>query len=299
MVSVRACVGVYLEVDARNGTVLLAAHLDVDTHRVSGGVCDELLLARVVIQHRSACHECGVSGQVLYEDVLLGAVSAADSGLYHVYLVFRKPGYPAHDAAHMVWDLCARVDYESAVFKLREADVGLKRCVLYLARLVCGLDYSVSLFKGLVDIAYAAVVGSRNVMQDISVQRELIYHLALSLVSGQLGVVFVKIIRSAGVVLHFAVVDQRSSFCHCLLDRIYGLQRLVFHLDEITCLYRFFKRLSDDGGHAVAHVSYLLVDQFPVVRRGFRVALSRRHVCRVRAVVSRDDLDDSRKSLRL
>ena len=61
--------------------------------------------------------------------------------------------------------------------------MSLKRSVLYLAGLVCGFDYSVSLFKGLVDIAYAAVVGSRNVMQDVAVQRELIYHLALSLVA--------------------------------------------------------------------------------------------------------------------
>ena len=118
MVAVRTGIGVYLEVDARDGPVLLAAHLDVDAHRVPGGVRDELLLASVVIQYRSACHEGGISRQVLYEDVLLGAVSAADSGLYHVYLVFRKPRDPAHDAAHVVWDLRARVDYESAVLKL-------------------------------------------------------------------------------------------------------------------------------------------------------------------------------------
>ena len=111
-------------------------------------------------------------------------------------------------------------------------------------------------------------------MKDISVERELVDYLAFSLVSRQLAVVFIKVCRSSGVVLYSAVVHQRSTLRHGLLYRKYSLQRLVFHFDEITCLYRFFERLSDDSGHTVAHVPYLLIEQFPVMRRRLRVSLS-------------------------
>ena len=146
--------------------------------------------------------------------------------------------------------------------------------MLYLARLVCCFDHSVSLGERLVDITYAAVVRSRDVMQYVAVQRELIDHLALSLVTGELGIVFVKIVRRARVVLHSAVMHQRSPLRHGLLDRKYGPQRLVFHFDEFPCLYRFFERLSDDSGHTVADVPDFFVEKLPVMRRRFRVALS-------------------------
>ena len=269
----------------------------MDAHRVPGRVRDKLLLARVVIKNRSSCRECGVCSKVLNEDVLLGAVSASYPGLYDVYLVLRQTRYPADDTAHVIRHLSACVDYESSVLEFRETDVCLKRRMLDLARLVCCLDHSVSLFEGLVHIAYAAVVRGRHVVEHISVQRELIYYLALSLVSRKFSVVFVKVVRGTGVVLDSSVVYQRSALCHCLLDRKYGVQRLVFDLDEVTCLYRFFERLSDDGSHTVANVSHLLVEKAPVVRRRFRLALTCRHVGDIRAVVCGYDLDDSRKRL--
>ena len=174
----------------------------------------------------------------------------------------------------MVRNLCARVYDESSVLELREADVGLERSMLYLAGLICRLNYCVSFRKRLVHIADAAVVGSSYVVKHIAVQRELIDYLALSLVSRKLCIVLVKVIRSSGVVLHPSVVHQRSALSHCLFDRKYGLQRLVLHLDEVTCLYRFFERLSHYSGHTVAHVSYLLVKQSSVVRRRLRLTLS-------------------------
>ena len=181
-------------------------------------------------------------------------------------LVLRKPGDPAYDAAHVIRHLRAGVDDQSAVFHLREADMRLKRGMLYLARLIRCLDHSIGFCKGLVHITYAAVVSCSDVVEHISVKWKLIEYMAFSLVSRKLGVVFIQIVRSSGVVFYIAVMHQRRSLSHGLLYGEHSRERFVFDLDQIARLYRFLERLRHYSSNPVTHVSNFLIQKLSVMR---------------------------------
>ena len=73
----------------------------------------------------------------------------------------------------------------------------LERCVLDLACLVCSFYNSVCFSKCFVYISDESMVGCRNIVQDVTMERELVYYFSFSLIPGQLLVVFIQIVRSA------------------------------------------------------------------------------------------------------
>ena len=235
------------------------------THRVTGGVRDEFFLTCIVRQDRFACDKCRVRGQVFDQDILLRAVTAADTFLDNVDLILRKTGDPSDDTADMVRNLCRRDDRQTAGIHLSIADMGLKRCVLDLAGLIGVLDNSVRFCKGFFDITDTALVGRRDILVDVCVQRERIVHLALALITLQ-SIILVKIIGCAHAEFHRAVMDQRSSLSHSLFDCEDGRLYIIVNLDQVTRFDRCLECIGHDTRDTVTDMANLVVKESSVMR---------------------------------
>ena len=157
---------------------------------MAGGVGNELFLTGVAVVDGLAGDPGCVSGQLLYQDVLLAAVAAAHTLLDDVDLVLGDAADPAADAAQMVGNLGGGIDHQAAVLHMGIADVGLQGGVLDLAGLVGVLYNGIGLCKALLHIADVALVGGGDVLLDVGVEGELVDHLALTLVTGT-GIVLV------------------------------------------------------------------------------------------------------------
>ena len=265
VVAVRSGVGADLHVDTGDLSVLVSGHLHVDAHGVSCGVGDELLLTGVVAEDRTACDEGGVAGQVLDEDILLGAVATADAGLDDVYPVLGKTGDPSYDSPHMVRNLCGGVDSETAAFHPGEADVGLKRSVLDLGRLVGCLDDGIGMGESFVHVSDLTLVGGGDVLVDIGMERELVDDLSFPEVAC-LAVVFREVGGGSGAVFDYSVVDKRGSGSHGLFYREDCRKDFVVHLDLLHRLFGGFKGFGYDGGNTVTDVADLHVEEPSVMR---------------------------------
>ncbi len=265
---------------------------------MTGGVGDELLLSRIPVVDRASGDEGGVGGQILHEDILLGAVTTADAGLDDVDPVLREAGDFRADPPDMVRHLGGSVEDQPPALHFCEADVWLQRRMLDLARLVRAVHHRVGLREGFVDIADASAVGGRDIPADVGAQRELVDHLAFPAVAGP-PVVFVQIRRGPRVIEDRAVVDQRCAVRHRFLYGEDGRLHVVVDPDQVPGLLGDLPRLGDHRGYAVPHMPYLHIEKPAVMRRRLRFALSGLHVVDVRAVEGRDDADDAGKFLRL
>ena len=292
MVAVRSGVGADLHVDAGDLSVLVSGHLHMYAHGVTGGVGYELLFPGVVAQNRAAGDEAGVGGDVLYQDVLLGAVASAYTRLDDVDLVLGKSRDPAHDPAHMVRNLRGGVDRKAAARHGGKADVRLKRSMLYLACLVGVLDYCIGMGECFIHVSNLALVACSNVLMDVRMERELVDYLAFARVTCFL-VVVIQILGGAGAVFDYAVVDKRSSGGHGFLDGEDGRQDFVFHLDLLHRFLCCFQGFGYDGGNTVADVADLHVEESSVMGTGLGVALAGLHVVGLGRVECREDFNDT------
>ena len=218
MIAVGAGVRAHFHEDARDRTVLLAAHLHTRTHRMAGGVRDELFLPGIAAVHCPACNKGSIGRHILNQNVLLGTVTASDSCLDDMNPVLRESCHPADDSAHMERNLRRRIDSETVPLHPCKADMRLKRRLLYLAGLKGSLHDRVRLGKCLLNIPDAALVRRGNIVVDVRAERELIDHLSVSPVAGIL-VVFLQIIRSTCAVFDNPVVHARSALRHRLFNR--------------------------------------------------------------------------------
>ena len=207
-------------------------------------------------------------------------------------LVLGKASDPSDDSPHMVRNLCGGMDDQSSVLHPCKADVGLKRSVLDLACLVCGLYNGIRMCERLVHVSDLTLVGCGDVLVDVRMERELVDDLALPGISGKL-VVLIQVCRGSGPVLHNSVVDKRGSGCHGLLDREDGGKNLVLDLDLGASLFGGLEGLGDDCGDTVSDMADLHVEQSPVVRGRLGVALTGLHVMGLRSVVGCEDLHDA------
>ena len=265
MVAVRSGVGTDFHEDTGDLAVFVSGHLNVHAHRVTGGVRDEFFLTCVVCQDRFACDKCCIRGQVFDQDILLRAVAAANTFLDDMDLILREAGDPADDTADMVRNLCRRDDCQAAGIHLGIADMRLKRCVLDLAGLIGVLDNSVRFGKGFFNITDTALVGRRNILVDVCMQRERIVHLALAFITLQ-SIILVKVIGCAHAEFYRAVVDQRSSLSHSLFDCEDGRLHIVVNLDQVA---RFDSRLEcvcHNTRDTVAYMADLEVKESSVMR---------------------------------
>ena len=309
VVAERAGVGADLHKERGDRAVLLAAHLHLHAHGVTGGVGVELLGAGVAVVDGLAGDPCGVAGQVLHQNVLLAAVAAADALLDDMDLIFGNTAHPADDAAHMVRHLRGTVEHQTPALDVRIADVRLERRVLDLAGLVGALHNGVRLGEALFHIADAALVGGRDVLMDVRAQRELVDDLALALVAREL-IVLREVRGRARVVDDLAVVDERRALRHGLLDRVDRALRLILDLDERGGLIGDLRRAGDDARDAVARagddardavadVADLPVEESAVVRGRLGIALTRLHIVRLRRIVRGKDGGDAGQLFRL
>ena len=288
MVAEGAGVGADLHEQRRNGAVLFTAHLHMHPHGMTGGVGVKLLGTGVAVVHGLLGDPGGIAGELLHQNVLLGTVAAAHALFNDMNFVFGYAAHPADDAAHMVRHLGGAVQHQTAALHMGVAHMRLQRRVLDLAGLIGGLHDGVRLGKALFHVADAALIGRGNVLVNIGVEGELIDHLSLAGIALQL-VVFLQIVRCAGVILHGAVVHQRRTLGHGLFHGEHGARRLILHLNEGGRLVGDLRRAGYDARHTVAHMAHFHVKQPPVVGRGFGVALSGLHIVHIRTIISRDN----------
>ena len=290
-------IGAHFHEDRRDGTVLLTAHLHLHAHGVTGGVGIELLGAGIAVVNGLTGDPSGITGQILNKNILLAAVAAADAFLDDMDLIFRNVADPTDNTADMVRHLRGAVHHQTAVLNMGIADMGLQRRMLDLAGLIGALHDGIGLGKALFDVTDTTLVGSGNILMNIGAQRELIHDLAFALVTGQL-VERRQIVGSAGIIDHFAVVDQRSALGHRLLHRIHGALRLILHLDERGGLVGDLRRAGNDAGNAVAHMTHLHVEQAAVMGRRLRVTLTGLHVMGFGGIVGRQNGSNAGQLLR-
>ena len=288
MVAVRSGVRANFHIDCRNGSVLFAAHLDSCAHGMTGGVCNKLFLTGISVVNGLAGNPRGIAGKVFDQDVLLAAVAAADSFLNDMDLILGNSADPTDNASDMVGNLRRAVENQSAALHMGIAHMRLQRCVLDLAGLVGAVYNRICLRKALLHIADAALVGCGNILTDIRTQRELIDHIALTLVTGA-AIVLVQIRRSACVILDGAVMNQRSALCHGFFHGINRCLRLIYHMDQLSRFLGNFRCSCNDTRNAVADMAHLLVEQAAVMRGRFGIALAGLHIVGIRAVERGND----------
>ena len=288
MVAVGAGIGTNLHKQGRDGAILLAAHLHVHAHGMAGGVGVELLGPGIAVIHRLLGDPSSITGEFLHQNILLRSVTAAHTLLDDMDLVLGNAADPAHNAPHMVRHLGGAVQHQTSALHMGIAHMGLQRGVLDLTGLVSRLHNGIRLGKALLHIADAALVGGSDILMNVSVQRELVNHLALTGISLEL-VILLQILRCAGIILHGAVMHQRCPLGHGLLHGEHSVGGFILHLNEGRGLIGDLGSTGHDARHTVAHMAYLHVKQPAVMGRGLGRTLTGLHIVHIRAVKGGDD----------
>ena len=288
VVAVGAGIGTNLHKQGRDGAILLAAHLHVHAHGMAGGVGIEFLGTGVAVIHRLLGDPSSITGEFLHQNILLRSVTAAHTLLDDMDLVLGNAADPAHNAPHMVRHLGGAVQHQTSALHMGIAHMGLQRGVLDLTGLVSRLHNGIRLGKALLHVADAALVGGSDILMNVSVQRELVNHLALTGISLEL-VILLQILRCAGIILHGAVMHQRCPLGHGLLHGEHSVGGFILHLNEGRGLIGDLGSTGHDARHTVAHMAYLHVKQPAVMGRGLGRTLTGLHIVHIRAVKGGDD----------
>ena len=169
------------------------------------------------------------------------------------------------------------MDYQAPTLHPGKADVSLKRSVLDLACLVCGLHNSIRSPERLIHVADLTLVGCGDILMDVRMKRELVDYFTFPRVTG-LFVILIKIRRSSRAIFHNSVVDKRGSRSHGLLYCKDSGKNLIVNLDLSAGLSGSLKCFCNHCGNPVAHVAHLHVEEPPVMRTWLRVSLSCLHI---------------------
>ena len=110
MVTIWACICLYFHEDRSDRSILLSTHLYMDSHWMTGTVCIELFCPCVSIIDRLSCYPSTVCCQIFNKDILLTAISTADSLLDYMDFVFWYLADPAYNSSYMIRNLGRSMD---------------------------------------------------------------------------------------------------------------------------------------------------------------------------------------------
>ena len=250
VLAVSSGVGQGIHVDGPDGTVLGGAQADMQLHVVAGGAGNEALLPGIDHLGCPAGLPGDKGGVNFRYHRLLGAETAADAGLLHVDLGLGNVQGVSQDAPDMEDDLGGGNDMEPPIGV--HLGVGAE-----------GLHHGLVAGGGVIDVVDDVVTVGQDIIH-VSVGT----HLAGAQVAL---VVCANRAQRAPVVLG---MDQNGAV-QSLVGVQHRLQHLVLHLDELEGLVGGGLILGGHDSHGIAHKADALVQNQPVIGRGFGVGLPR------------------------
>ena len=281
----------YIHIDCSDCPILLSAHLHTDSHRMARGVGEELLSSGIPVVYGLAGLPDCVSYKILYEDILLGAITTSYPFLDDMDLMLRNLAHSRHNAPYMERNLGRAVQGKPSTLYMPIAYMGLKRSALHLACLIGLIDDCIGFSETLLDIPYSAMGCSRDILPYIAMERELVNDLLLIGISAL--IVLIKIIGCTGYILDNSVMNQGCAIGHSLFYCKDRLDRIIYHLDKRCSLLCCLHILCNDSCDSIADMADLAVQQPSVIWRRLRISLPCLHVVDIGAVECRDNILDT------
>ena len=191
----------------------------------------EFFSSCIPIVDRLTSNPSTVCCQILNQNILLTTISTTDSFLDYVDFVFRYLTNPAYYSSHVVWNLSRCVNNKSSAFNCCITDMRLQWSMLNLTCLICFFNNGIGFSKAFLYISDSTLVGCSQVSSDICMEWELVNYFSLSLVIMSL-VVFIKVLWSTSPIFNLSVMDEWSTFSHCLFYSKHCIQWLILYFNK-------------------------------------------------------------------
>ena len=228
MTAVRAGVGQDAHFVGGDRAVALDAGLHPDPHRMAGAGGDKFLFAGVFVNDRAARGNGQMCGNILHQDFLLAAETAADPRLDHADAFDRQPEHRGEQSAHVERHLGGGADDQAVIFVPvgdRHVRFDMETCW------TLGTSYSASKISS----ASAKPFSTSPMSMRISAAR------------------FFSGLESAKLTYSGSSWMRTTPGCMAFAGSRTDGSSFIFNIDQLQGLFGDLRRFGGDKGHPVTH----------------------------------------------